>query len=269
MVKKENNYLPGVEENRSAVYEIFIVALTVYSLLILFLIIAPFVSPEVTQLLLGVDFIISVIFLIDFFNNLRITTNRSHYFFKQGGWLDLLGSIPTIPSLPWTAIFRLARIARLFRIIRIIRQRDVREIMAEFSAKKSESALTVTIIVAILTITTAAIVVLQVEVPSPESTIESGSDAFWWAFVTVTTVGYGDLFPVTAAGRFFAMILMVVGVGIFGVMTSYLSAAFIGSDAEEDDKDATVSEVASLQEDLAHVKRELAAIKQLLREING
>lgn len=265
MAKNEKSYSPGVEENRSAVYEMFIVVLTIYSLLILFLIIAPFVSAEVTQLLLGIDFIISVIFLIDFFNNLRISSNRSHYFFKQGGWLDLLGSIPTIPSLPWTAIFRLARIARLFRIIRIMRHRDLREITAEFKAKKSESALSVTIIIALLTISTAAIVVLQVEVPSPESTIESGSDAFWWAFVTVTTVGYGDLFPVTGAGRFFAMILMVVGVGIFGVMTSYLSAAFIGDDDEK--KDTKESDVYSLQEDLAHVKRELSAIKELLKEI--
>ena len=269
MVKKESNHLPGVEENRSAVYEMFIVVLTVYSLLILFLIIAPFVSPEVTQLLLGIDFIVSVIFLLDFFNNLRITSDKSHYFFKQGGWLDLLGSIPAIPSLPWTAIFRVARVVRLFRIIRIMRQRDMREIIDEFKAKRAESALTITVIVALLTITTAAIVVLMAEVPTTESNIESGSDAFWWAFVTVTTVGYGDLYPVTAEGRFFAMILMVVGVGIFGVMTSYLSAAFVGDDAEDKDKEATVSEVASLQEDLDHLKRELASIKQLLREIKG
>jgi voltage-gated potassium channel len=269
MAKNEESYTPGVEENRSAVYEMFIVVLTFYSLLILFLIIAPFVSPEVTQLLLGIDFIISVIFLVDFFNNLRITPNRSHYFFKQGGWLDLLGSIPAIPSLPWTAIFRVARVVRLFRIIRIMRQRDMREIIDEFKTKRAESALTVTAIVALLTISTAAIVVLIVEVPTTESNIETGTDAFWWAFVTVTTVGYGDLFPVTGAGRFFAMILMVVGVGIFGVMTSYLSAAFVGDDAKEKDKDDTVSEAASLQEDLDHVKSELASIKQLLREMNG
>ena len=64
------------------------------------------------------------------------------------------------------------------------------------------------------------------------SNIKTGGDAFWWAFVTITTVGYGDRFPVTPTGRFVGMVTMAVGIGIFGVLTSYLSSLFLAKDDE-------------------------------------
>jgi voltage-gated potassium channel len=115
-----------------------------------------------------------------------------------------------------------------------------------------------------------AVVVLQVETRSPDANIVTGGDAFWWAFVTVTTVGYGDKFPVSGLGRFMAMLLMIVGVGIFGVLTSYLSAAFIGPDDDdeaEDEDNESETGTARLEADMALVKEELATIKQMLQEI--
>ena len=264
MEKQAKDQALGIEEGRSAVYELFIVVLTIYSLIVLILIVMPFVSEDVTNLLLNIDFIICMIFLIDFFNNLRRTNDRTNYFLRQGGWLDLMGSIPAVPGVPLTAIFRLARLGRLYRIMRIMRQRNLKGILAEFRERRAESALTIAVIVALLTITTAAVVVLQVESQDPDANIKSGSDAFWWAFVTVTTVGYGDRYPVSDSGRFFAMLLMVVGVGIFGVLTSYLSAAFIGD--EDEDTDSGDVDRESLQIELSEIKSELAELKSLLRE---
>ena len=257
---------PSTMDLHSSTYNLFILVLTIFSLLLMVVLLLPLLSTATKITLQFIDTIICIIFLGDFLSNLRLAPKKRDYFFRQGGWLDLLGSIPSIPGLPWTVIFRLARLSRLTRIIRFLKAKDPKELLADFMANRARSALLVTIFVAIVVITIASVVVLQVETRSPDSNITTGGDAFWWAFVTVTTVGYGDQFPVTGLGRFMAMLLMIVGVGIFGVLTSYLSAAFIGPEDEEAN-DASEARAERLETDMTQVKQELATIKQLLQEI--
>lgn len=248
----------------SSTYNLFILVLTIFSLLIMVLLLLPWLNPPTKRTLQFIDTLICLIFLGDFFLNLGRAPNNRNYFFKQGGWLELLGSIPAIPGLPWTALLRLARLGRLARIIRFLRAKDQKEIWADFQANRAQSALLVTIFVVIVVMSIASVVVLQVESNAVEANIITGYDAFWWAFVTVTTVGYGDQYPVTGLGRLMAMILMVVGVGIFGVLTSYLSSIFLGTGDTESE---TYMETVQLEADMAHLKKEMAAIKELLQEL--
>lgn len=74
-----------------------------------------------------------------------------------------------------------------------------------------------------------SISILQVETV-PESNIKTAGDAIWWAFVTITTVGYGDRFPVTSAGRIIAAFLMITGVALFGTFTGFVAAWFMDGD---------------------------------------
>ena len=257
---------PGTMDLHSSTYNLFILALTIFSLILMAVLLLPRLSPATQATLQFIDALICLIFLGDFLSNLRVAPSKRDYFLRQGGWLDLLGSIPSIPGLPWTVIFRLARLSRLARIIRFLKAKDPKEIWADFMVNRARSALLVTIFVAIVVITIASVVVLQVETRTPDANIVTGGDAFWWAFVTVTTVGYGDQYPVSGLGRFMAMLLMIVGVGIFGVLTSYLSAAFIGPEDEEAD-DKSEARAERLEADMAEVKQELATIKLLLQEI--
>ena len=71
-----------------------------------------------------------------------------------------------------------------------------------------------------------SIAILQVE-DTTNSNIKTAEDAIWWAYVTVTTVGYGDKFPVTTEGRIIAAALMTVGVGLFGTFTGFLASYFV------------------------------------------
>jgi voltage-gated potassium channel len=248
----------GVPVN-STTYDLFILVLTIFSLIIV-LALAFWPLNEATRgLLINIDFIVCLVFLFDFFSNMRRSSNRKGYFFRRGGWLDLLGSIPAFPGQPLTGILRLARIGRLARIIRIMRHRNIKELWVDFMADRARSALLVTIFVAVVVVTISAIVVLQVESRSADANILTGGDAFWWAFVTVTTVGYGDLFPTTGLGRIMAMILMVVGVGIFGVLTSFLATTFLES--EEEEAQAMEQEAADQRSD---VKEEIEAIRNQL-----
>ena len=238
--------------------------MTIFSLVVMVLLILPFLSDATRTTLQFIDTLICVIFLLDFLGNLRRARVKRRYFLHEGGWLDLLGSIPSIPAFPWTAILRLARLGRRARILRFLRNSSKEELWAEFKANRAESALYVTAFVAIVVISVSAIVILQVESQADNPNITTGGDAFWWAFVTITTVGYGDRYPTTGWGRFFALILMVVGVGIFGVLTSYLSSAFIGPD---DDEDADGIAEADIHAELQFLRRENAEIKASLADI--
>jgi voltage-gated potassium channel len=79
-----------------------------------------------------------------------------------------------------------------------------------------------------------AIAILQVE-DDPSGNIKTAEDAIWWAYVTVTTVGYGDKFPVTTEGRIIAAVLMTVGVGLFGTFTAFLASWFVTEKQEDDE----------------------------------
>ena len=248
----------------SPTYDLFILVLTIFSLILMLVLLLPLLSPATKATLQFIDTLICIIFLGDFFSSLHRAQKKRAYFLRQGGWLDLLGSIPSIPGLPWTSILRLARLGRLARIVRFLRAKEPKELWADFMANRAQSAVLVTVFVAVVVVTISAVLVLQVETRAPDANILTGGDAFWWAFVTVTTVGYGDQFPVSALGRIMAMLLMVDGVGIFGVLTSYLSAAFIGPDDAECQNEVLS---ARFEDDMEYLKREMVTIKEMLEEM--
>ncbi|HXX77952.1 MAG TPA: potassium channel family protein, partial [Ktedonobacteraceae bacterium] len=203
--------------------------------------------------------------------------DKGGYFFRSGGWLDLLGSIPI-------SAFALFRIARLFRIVRLLRKMTGGEFRGMFTRRLAQSTLLFTLVAALILVFTIAWLVLLSEQNAPNANIKTYHDAVWWAFVTITTVGYGDYYPVTGWGQSFAVILMFFGLGIIGVLSSYLSSTFItlqrrrkekadgrneqGQDTNEDENEDNAEDeyTARLEGELAAIKGELAALRQLFEE---
>jgi voltage-gated potassium channel len=118
------NQSQGVAHLHPTSYDLFILILTVFSLLVAVGLIFLPANPAADAILFRVDYIICVLFLLDFSLSLWRAPKRADYFFKRGGWLDLLGTIPAVPGLSWTAIFRLARLNRLARIIQHLQGKD-------------------------------------------------------------------------------------------------------------------------------------------------
>jgi voltage-gated potassium channel len=112
-------------------------------------------------------------------------------------------------------------------------------------------------LVALLLIVFCSIAVLHFET-DPESNIKTAEDALWWAFATITTVGYGDCYPVTWEGRLIAAILMCAGVGLFGTFSGFLAAWFIDSEPAK----ATPQVSADLRE----LREEVAALRRTLEQ---
>ena len=135
----------------------------------------------------------------------------------------------------------------------------------------------VILVIALILIFTISWIVLQAEQGAANANIKTYHEAVWWAFVTITTVGYGDYYPVTNVGQWMAIILMFFGLGIIGVLSSYLASTFIslqrrrkegrdGENEQDEDEGNDEDETTNLEAELATIKEEMAAIKQLLEE---
>jgi len=257
----------------SNAYNIFILVLTILSLAVMVVMLLP-ISDATLQLLSIYDNLICVIFLIDFFLNLRGAAKKSDYFIKERGWLDLLGSIPSLGLLTnagkYAGLFRLARLSRLARILRLLRGENRKTLIKDILENRSRYATFLTILLTILVLTVSSTLVLQFESKSPDANITSGGDALWYSMVTITTVGYGDFYPVTTAGRITAMFIMFMGVGIIGALASILATLLVGGSAPDEEAAIPAAERApTVEEELASIKGELAVMHQLLEKMGA
>lgn len=214
------------ESNRNDyVYQIFMLLLSVYILLQLAITTFFTLSENVTEILGHVDTAVCIAFLLDFLYKVTFVKGRLKYL--RWGWLDLISSIPMINSLRW------ARFARVFRLLRILRGIKSTKYLLEFTMKRrGEATFLSALFISLLLIVISSITILEVEQGVPGSNIKTGSDALWWAFVTITTVGYGDFYPVSSMGRIIAAVLMTAGVGLFGTFTAFVSSWFLNSKSD-------------------------------------
>ncbi len=213
-----NNEAP--RELKSTSYEIFILLLSILSLLNIVIFILPSIDPLVKGVLLIMDIFITLIFMIDFIYRLFTADSKSDYFLRQYGWADLLSSLP----FQATKIFR---VFRIFKIVRLSRSYGPGTIVRELRDNRAGSALWLTIFLVIVVLEFGGSLIVAVEADDPSANITTAGDGVWWAFVTITTVGYGDRFPVTESGRLVGVLTMMLGVGLFGVLTGFLATAFI------------------------------------------
>jgi voltage-gated potassium channel len=250
----------------SNAYNIFILVLTVLSLAVMVVMLLP-ISDATYKLLSIYDNLICVIFLIDFFLNLRGAAKKSDYFIKERGWLDLIGSLPSLGLFKLGGLLRLARLSRLARITRLLRGENKKTLVKDILENRSRYATFLTILLTILVLTVSSVLVLQFESKSPDANITTGGDALWYSIVTITTVGYGDFYPVTAAGRVTAMFIMFMGVGIIGALASILASLLVGGSPPAEEEIPVAEPAPSVEEELKTIKDELAVLHQMLEKM--
>jgi len=228
-------------------YDLFVVALTILSIINLSLYVL--LSDKTILYVVGsIDLLISFFFFIDFLKRLLGAKSKSRYFFREYGWADLLASMP-FPQV------KLLRIFRLVKAYGLIKKAGVKKIAKEFTENRASSALFIVLFMIILLLEFGSIFVLAAESSNPAANITTASDAIWWVYVTITTVGYGDQYPTTLWGRAIGVIVMLVGVGLFGVITGFLANKFLPTSTDGDkgmvNKDIAIS---NLQNDVADIK---------------
>ncbi len=205
------------------VYDLFIAVTAIVSLSLLGWRVFLDPATEIVQLIDYFDFGVCAIFFYDFLRNLKRAPSKLKYM-TTWGIFDLLSSIPVFQPFRWT---RLTRAARIFRAIK-----SVRAIVNNSSSAYRESLVVSSFLVAELVIIGSCIGVLHFESMSPDSNLNNAGDVLWWAVVTMATVGYGDFYPVTIGGRFFAVVLMMIGIGLFAMLAGVF-ADILRSSAKE------------------------------------
>jgi voltage-gated potassium channel Kch len=216
-----------------SLYDLFIGVLTVLSLgVMLGQLLLPKTAPA-QQVLFVMDWMFCAIFMADFLGRL-IRAHPKRSYLVPYGILDFLGSLPSIPAL------RLFRLFRLTRISHVARVGGPKRVIREFAGRRAESALYVTVLFALLVVMFGSVLMFAFESRSPDANIKTGQDSVWWSLVTITTVGYGDRYPVTAEGRVVGVVTMLVGIGLFGVLTSVLATKFLEPQRKAESHEGTV-----------------------------
>jgi voltage-gated potassium channel len=258
-------------------YNIFILVLTLFSLAIMAVLLLP-LDDDTRDLLTLYDNVICVIFLGDFAMNLAGSRPKRAYFIGQRGWLDLIGSIPSVGVFQLGALLRLARLSRLARIGKLLSGKNRKALVADVLHNRGQYATFITILAAGMVLSIASVLVLQFESKAPDANIQTGGDAIWWGIVTLTTVGYGDRFPVTFLGRLTGVSVMVAGIGIIGALASILASLLVSPSTPEEPAaesaqpaaapapapTADLPATSAIVEELAALRAEIAALRESL-----
>ena len=152
-------------------------------------------------------------------------------------------------------ILRWGRFARVFRILRILRGfRSSKYIIQYLLQYKAKSTLALASLISFVLIVFGSMAILNSETDSGAN-IKTAGDALWWAFVTITTVGYGDFYPVTTLGRIVATALMISGIGLFAAFTAYVASIFLTYESKEEKKDdAVLKELGEIKKRLERIE---------------
>ncbi len=201
-------------------YELFIGALSVLSIYNLLVLTFGHPSEDMVYVFYTMNAIMTPIFLGDFLYRFFTSPAKWTYFFRGLGWADLLSSLP-FPHL------KVLRFFRLWRVIRLFVEFGAKNLVREFLDHRAENALLTVGFLVLCVLQFGSLAVLRAESKSPDANITSASDAIWWAYVTITTVGYGDQYPVTNQGRLIGIFVMTAGVGLFGTLSGFLANTFL------------------------------------------
>jgi voltage-gated potassium channel len=217
-VTESGQTTPDRGDLKSTSYEFFMLAMAILSIANLGLLIIFKNGSQPWYLVLFIEGALTLVFGIDFVYRLKTASSKTDYFIHQKGFLDLLSCVPGL---------RIFRIFRVLRAMRIVRQLGGPRVFRELRAELASGALYFVIFVGITVLEFVGLLELYFEEGAPGANITTAGDALWWGYVTATTVGYGDQYPVTTGGRISGLIMLTVGVGLFATFSGFLATTFL------------------------------------------
>jgi voltage-gated potassium channel len=206
---------------------------------------------EISDILQTLDTLVCVLLLADF--GIRFYKADSKLVFLKWGWIDFIASIPNVPFL------RVGRLIRILRVIRLLRAiRATQKISSVLLKNKLHTGVASVVLSSFLLVTFCSIGILICEQQDPSANIKTAGDAFWWSVSTITTVGYGDVYPVTPEGRILAMVLMISGIGMFGILSGLAASFFVHQSKENivNEENKILARLEKLEEKIDRLKRD-------------
>lgn len=205
-----------------------------------------------------VDSALTLVFVIDFVYRLRTASSKRGYFVGERGYLDLLSCVPGL---------RIFRLFRIFRAVRIVRRLGGPRVFRELRQELASGALYLVVFVGLAVLEFVGLLELRFEENAPGANITTAGDALWWGYVTATTVGYGDEFPVTTGGRLSGVIMLTVGVALFATFSGFLANLFLSP--RKPKQKETTPELPELSELLDRQEEATAQLRAKLEQLEA
>jgi len=231
------------------VLEVLTLIFSVYVLIVLLIQATIKLSANAVEILGWMDWLVCGVFLTDF--SVRLNRAPSKTQFLKWGWIDFVSSLPV-------NIFQVGRVVRLIRVFRILRAfRSMKNLLTFFLEHRKFTSFAAVAASSLCLMVFGATAVLNAEDPAV-SNIKDAGDAFWWVFATMTTVGYGDKYPVSTEGRIIACGLMTAGAGLFATLTGLIASTFLQSGTSESELKRLAQEVRTLSQKLETITLPIA-----------
>lgn len=205
-----------MREKGSAAYQLFLLCLSIYVLVIIFADTFYIENTEIKLVLQYIDLSICLVFLFDFFLNLYTAEDKKEY--MRWGWLDLISSIPMLDPLRWG---RLAKIIRIFRFLRTIKSLKI--LIHTIHKSKYQSFSLVIFLITFVIFTLCASVILDFEAET-DSQIKTASDALWWAFLNIMNAKIAVTQAQSYAGQITTIVLNKLGLVLFAYFNAMMIA---------------------------------------------
>jgi len=208
-------------------FEIFIQTLILLSIVSFSIDTIPNISEKLSQILKGFEILSITVFSIEYLLRIYVAKKPLQYIFSFYGFIDLIAILPFyLNGVLDLRFLRAFRVLRIFRVVRLIKYNDaLNRFKKAFAIVKEEIILFFLITIVLIFITSAGIYYFEHEA-QPE-VFKSVFHSAWWSIVTLTTVGYGDVYPITLGGKIFTFFVLMIGVGIVTIPAGLVATALL------------------------------------------
>lgn len=213
------------ESKKGRLFDLFIQALIIISLIAFSIETLPDLSPDTYRLLANIEIFVVIIFTIEYLLRIVLSEKKLAYIFSFYGIIDLLAILPFY--LTATVSLQALKMLRLLRLLRILKLVRYNAALARISKAiyLVKEELTLFSIVTVMLLYLSAMGIYYFEHTAQPENFKSIFDSLWWSVVTLTTVGYGDIYPITSGGRVFTFFMLMIGLGIVAIPTGIVASA--------------------------------------------
>lgn len=208
----------------SKIFAVFIQFLIVVSVVTFSVETLPNLKPQTIAILNSIEIFCVIIFSLEYIARIYVADNKPRFIFSFFGLIDLFAILPFY--LSFGVDLRSLRILRMFRLFRLLKLVRYNKAMRHFTKAMllAKEQIILFMGVTLVLIYFAAIGIYYFENEAQPEHFSSIFDSLWWSIVTLTTVGYGDVYPITVGGRIFTFIILLIGLGIVAIPTGIISS---------------------------------------------
>jgi voltage-gated potassium channel len=218
----------------SKIFAIFIQVLILISIVTFTIETIPDLKPQTRSILYAVEVFSVIVFTIEYILRIYVTDKKLKFIFSFFGIIDLLAILPFYLSFGVDLrSLRALRFLRLFRILKLVRYNRAMNHFAS-AIKSAKEEIFLFLFITIILIYFSAVGIYYFENKAQPEHFSSIFDSLWWAIVTLTTVGYGDVYPITVGGKVFTFFILLIGLGIVAIPTGIITSALTKSVDKKD-----------------------------------